>query len=164
MGCRRGTSVMRSAVLACALAFGGCAADEIELNGKIFDAIGLNQKTSRADPKMVARTPLVMPPDPRRVPEPGAPAEQTAANTDVAALQDPDKVAKTSRAELERQQAEYCKVNYEMPKAYGDDSADSATGPLGPCKASIFTAIKNWTGGDEGKGAEGQVEGDEDSQ
>ncbi|MGE0025406.1 MAG: hypothetical protein AB7S70_17425, partial [Hyphomicrobium sp.] len=143
-----------------------CAADEVELNGKLFDAVGLNQKTSRAEPKMVARAPLVMPPDPQRVPEPGLPAEQAAANTDVASLQDPDRMAKESRQDLERRQAEYCKTNYELPKAHGDDTtADNAVGPLGPCKPSVLTAITNWTGGgDEGKGAEGQVEGAGDEQ
>ena len=35
----------RIALLPFVLAFAGCAADDIELNGKIFDAVGLN--TSR---------------------------------------------------------------------------------------------------------------------
>lgn len=141
---RFGARYACAAVIACALALGGCAADEVELNGKIFDAMGLNAKSKTTEPKLAARAPLVMPPSPERVPEPGVPPESQAA--DVAALQDPDAVAKTSRAELERQQAAYCKEHYELAKARGDDTADLAAGPLGPCKASILTAIKQWTG------------------
>lgn len=133
----------------------GCAADDVELNGKIFDAVGLNTKTKATEPKMVARAPLVMPPNPERVPEPGLPPEATAA---LAEVKDPDKMAKTSQAELERQQAEYCKTHYELAKAHGDDNADLATGPLGPCRASVLTAIKQWSGDDEDQGADGQVE------
>lgn len=139
----------------CALALSGCSADDIELNGKIFDVVGLNTgKTSSAEPKMVARAPLVMPPNPERVPEPGLPPESQAA--DIAALNDPDKVAQTSQAELERQQAEYCRKNYDLAKAHGDNNADLASGPLGPCRGSVLSAIKSWTAPDEG--VEGQVE------
>ncbi|HYD16249.1 MAG TPA: hypothetical protein VEA77_07605 [Hyphomicrobium sp.] len=138
---RFGALLTRAAILPFALAIAGCSADDVELNGKIFDAVGLNQKTKAAEPKMAERAPLVMPPNLERVPEPGTPES---ASADVAALQDPDKVAKTSRAELERQQAEYCKKNYEMAKAHGDNDADQATGPLGPCRGSVLTAIQQW--------------------
>jgi len=124
----------------------GCAADDVEFNGKIFDAMGINAKSKSVEPKLAARAPLVMPPNPERVPEPGLPAEAQAA--DVAALQDPDAMAKTSQAELERQQAAYCKENYELAKARGDDNADLAAGPLGPCRGSVMSAIKQWTGGE----------------
>jgi hypothetical protein len=134
-----------------AVMLAGCSADDVELNGKIFDAVGLNDaKTKSAEPKLAERAPLVMPPNPERVPEPGLPPEVKA--NEVAALQDPDKVAKTSKAELERQQAAYCKVNYEQAKARGDDNADLAAGPLGPCRGSVLSAVKNWTSsGDEGE-------------
>lgn len=144
---RFGARYVRAVAVCCALALGGCAADEVELNGKIFDAMGLNAKSKTTEPKLAARAPLVMPPNPERVPEPGLPPEGQA--TDLAALQDPDTTAKTSRAELERQQAEYCKKNYEFAKAHGDNDADLATGPLGPCKGSILTAIKQWTSSDD---------------
>lgn len=137
-----------AAALLSALVISGCSADDVELNGKIFDVVGLNSgKTKSAEPKMAARAPLVMPPSPDRIPEPGLPPEGQAA--EVAALADPDVVAKTSRAELERQQAEYCKVNYEQAKARGDNDADSASGPLGPCRGSVLTAIQKWNSDEE---------------
>ncbi len=133
-----------------ALAVAGCSADDVELNGKLFDVVGLNgQKTKSGEPKIAARAPLVMPPNLERVPEPGAPAEGQAAASEVASLQDPDKIKKTSRAELERQQAEYCKKNYEMAQAHGDQNADQAVGPLGPCRASVLSAIQQWNKGDD---------------
>lgn len=155
LNCRTGMRVLRVAVLPLLLAVAGCAPDEVELNGKIFDAIGLNTKTKSTEPKLAERAPLVMPPDVNRVPEPGKPPE--AAAPEVAALNDPDKLKKTTKAELERQQAEYCKKNYELAKAHGDSTgADLATGPLGPCKGSVLTAITNWTKSDS--------EEDEDAQ
>ena len=147
---RFGARYACAAVIACALALGGCAADEVELNGKIFDAMGLNAKSKTTEPKLAARAPLVMPPSPERVPEPGVPPESQAA--DVAALQDPDAVAKTSRAELERQRQKDIDRHQR-----GDDTADLAAGPLGPCKASILTAIKQWTGnGDDDADADSE--------
>lgn len=141
-----------------ALSLAGCGGvDDVQFNGKIFDAIGMNSTAKPAEPKMKERAGLVMPPSLDRLPEPGKPAEAEPA--DVAALNDPDKVAKTSHEELERQQAEYCKVNYEDAKTRGDDTtADNAVGPLGPCKKSIFTAIKQWTGDDD------EAAGDDDNQ
>lgn len=142
--------------VACALFVGGCAGDDVELNGKIFDAVGLNNKTKATEPKMVARAPLVMPPNAERIPQPGLPPEDQSST--VAALADPDRVKQVNQAELERQQAAYCKEHYEFAKARGDDNADLAEGPLGPCKGSILTSLKKWTGGDEDNSMEGQVE------
>lgn len=143
-------SATRSMIYALAgastLALGGCGGfDGVALNGKVFDAMGLNSTSSSGDPKMAQRTGLVVPPNTGALPEPGSRPDVEAA--DVAALQDPDKKASTSKAELQRQQAEYCKVNYEMAKARGDDNADLATGPLGPCRASALTALQEWQKG-----------------
>jgi hypothetical protein len=133
--------------VAAPIALAGCSADDVELNGKIFDAVGLSGPAAKsAEPKMKERAGLVMPPNPERVPEPGLPAEGSGAVNEVAALNDPDKMETVSRKELERQQAEYCKVNYEQAKARGDNDADQASGPLGPCRGSVFSAIKSWSG------------------
>lgn len=131
------------------LAFaGGCAMDDVEFNGGLFKAVGLGEKTKSAEPKMAARAPLIIPPTVDRVPEPGTPPEGAA--NDIAALDDPDKKAQTTKAELERQQAEYCKKHYELAKTHGDDtSADLAEGPLGPCRGSVLTAIKKWNNSEE---------------
>jgi hypothetical protein len=137
----------RFAVVPILALLGGCA-DEIQLEGKIFDAVGIGANAPKsAEPKMAARSPLVLPPNNDRIPEPGTPAEAAAA--DIASLDDPDKKAVASKAELEKQQAAYCKVHYEEARARGDDNADLAEGPLGPCRASVLTAIEKWNKGDQ---------------
>jgi hypothetical protein len=127
----------------------GCSMDDVEFNGGIFNAIGIGgNKTKAEEPKMAARAPLVLPPNMERLPEPGTPPE--AVSGEVAALNDPDKMAQVSKADLERQQAAYCKVNYEDARAHGDvTGADLAVGPLGPCRGSVMSAIEKWNKGDE---------------
>lgn len=138
------------------LALGGCGADDVQLNGKIFDAVGLSGTTAKQEePKLAQRAPLVLPPSTDRIPEPGKPADAQAAQTNLAAINDPDMKAKASRAELEKQQAAYCKVHYEEAKQRGDDNADLAAGPLGPCRGSVMNAITQWNKGEDADGEEG---------
>jgi len=131
------------------LILGGCSADDVQLNGKLFDAVGIGANQPKdAEPRIAARAPIVMPPNVNRLPEPGQQPE--AASPEVAAMNAPDKKAEISQAELARQQQAYCQVHYEDAKARGDETTASlAVGPLGPCKTSIFTALKNWTKGEE---------------
>ena len=75
----------------------------------------------------------------------------------LADIQDPDAKKQVSQSALEKQQADYCKVHYEDAKASGDSSAVSAVGPLGPCHASIFSAIAKWTKPKEETGDEDLV-------
>lgn len=132
---------------AAALAVGGCSADDVELNGSVFNAIGFNQPKAQ-EPKLAARTPLTVPPTTDRLPAPGQPAEAKAIDM-TASINDPDRAATVNKAELERQQAEYCKKNYELAKAHGDNDADYATGPLGPCRGSILSAVQKWNSGEK---------------
>jgi hypothetical protein len=131
------------AVLSLSLA--GCGGfDGVQLNGKVFDAVGFNDSTPKGDPKMAVRQPLVVPPGLDSLPPPGS---GKADQPSLAEIQDPDKKVKVSQAELEKQQAEYCRKNYDEPQMRGDSSADSASGPLGSCHPSIFSAVKKWTTG-----------------
>ena len=78
---------------------------------------------------------------------PGEPA--AAQDQQFAAIQDPDAVKKASKEDLERQQAAYCKVNYDNAMAHGDETtALNAEGPLGPCRPSVLNAIKKWNASD----------------
>lgn len=144
--------------VALSLFVAGCGGiDGVQLNGKVFDAMGLNgDGAPKGDPKMAVRQPLVVPPGLEALPPPGS---GKVAQPSLAEIQDPDKKLKVSQSDLEKKQAEYCKKNYEDPKSRGDDSADSAAGPLGPCKPSILNAVKNWTTGSTDAG-----DGDDDSQ
>jgi hypothetical protein len=143
------STTLRAAAIAAVVVFaGGCSMDDVELNGGVFNALGVGANQPKAEtPKLAARPGIVVPPDITRLPPPGQPAEAQAA--DIAALvDDPDRKTQVNQAELERQQAEYCEKNYEKAKALGDNNADLATGPLGPCRASVLTAVKKWNGGE----------------
>ncbi|MGD9667697.1 MAG: hypothetical protein AB7U75_01420 [Hyphomicrobiaceae bacterium] len=141
----------RSKVLAAALVAGflaaGCGTDDIELNGKIFDAMGVSgsQKSKGDDPKMAARTGIVVPPDTGSLPEPGS-GRSVQSEADLAFIDDPDRKKVIDKAELERRQAAYCKEHYELPKARGDTTVDGVTGPAGPCRATFLSSMKKWNG------------------
>jgi hypothetical protein len=142
--------VILAVPLCLALGLGGCAMDDVQFNGGIFDAMGLSDsakaKLRHGDPQIAERAPLVVPPSLERLPAPGEqPGSQ---DQKLAAIQDPDEVKKVSKEELERKQAEYCKVHYEDAKTRGDETALNAEGPLGPCRPSVLTAIKKWNAGD----------------
>jgi hypothetical protein len=122
--------------------------DDVQLNGGVFDAMGLNDTKKSGDPKLAERAPLVVPPSLDRLPAPG----EAPPPSQIAGINDPDAAKQKSREELEKQQAEYCKVNYEDPKMRGDESVSSAEGPLGPCRKSVLTAVKKWNGEDEAEG------------
>jgi hypothetical protein len=133
------------AALCVALGAAGCAMDDVQFNGGIFDAVGLSDstKTKSGDPKIAERAPLVVPPTLDSLPQP-AEGEQPPA-TQIAGIRDPDAAKKASQEELERKQAEYCKVNYEQAMARGDETtALNAAGPLGPCRPSVLNSVKKW--------------------
>lgn len=139
---------------AATLLLGGCGGfDGVQLNGKVFDVMGLNGSSApEGDPKMAVRQPLTLPPTTEALPPPGSGKINQPSLADI---QDPDKKKVVDQAELERQQAEYCRKNYEEPMQRGDSSADAAAGPLGPCHPSIFTAVQKWT-------SKPKYEGDDD--
>lgn len=135
---RRATAL---ASAGCAVVLAACSAGDVELNGKVFDAMGMTaNKQSGKDPKMAARAPIVLPPSLDKLPEPGE-ATETASIPDV---RDAEEQKVANKADLERQHAEYCRVHYEQAKQRGDASADTVKGPLGECRPSIFTSLQKW--------------------
>ena len=122
-----------AAIILTSAALAGCGGDGVELNGKIFDALGVSesaQKTAAREPKLPARTGLVMPPDANRLPEPGSAGEP-----DVAAqLNDPDRKKVMAAAERERLHKSYCsgQANWKE-RAQRKDGAEVPSSPFGPC-------------------------------
>jgi hypothetical protein len=126
---------------------GGCGGvDGVELNGKVFDALGINS-SSAEEPKLVARSALIVPPNLERLPQPGA--QPAAEAMEVASINDPDKKLEVNEEQLQKQQAEYCKIHYEQATQRGDNTADLAKGPLGPCRGSVMNITKMIVGGEE---------------
>ena len=132
-----------------ALALTGCAAGDVELNGKIFDALGVSaaaQKPAR-EPKVAARAPLVLPPSAERLPDPDA-APVTTAAVDPAWPVDPDQKRVGTASAALKKQTEFCRDGNWKEKAMRDDIA-AAKGPAGNCNdGSIFSFMKNLTKSD----------------
>jgi hypothetical protein len=131
------------------LLLAGCGAGDLELNGKVFDYLGVStaSQTRASDPKLAARGGLVVPPSVERLPEPGSGPQGEDAQ--LASLDDPDRKAEVSKAELEERQRKYCDVHYTQAKQRGDESgALNAKGPLGPCAPSLFSSLQKWQKGE----------------
>ncbi len=132
-------------VVCASLALAGCSAGDVQLNGKVFDllgaATGANAETK--DVKLAARPGLVAPPTTQSLPEPGS---NVVPDGELATIVDHDRKKVVDRSALEKQQAEYCKVNYEQPKQRNDSTVEGATGPLGPCRASVLGVLKSVNG------------------
>lgn len=142
--------IVLGVIAGAAVGLAGCGGvDDVQLNGKIFDAVGFNSSGTKKTPQLATRSPLIVPPGLEKLPEPGSGAPSTTASID--GVQDHDAKRQTSQDDLERQQVAYCKVHYEDAKIHGDQDAVLATGPLGPCQQSAFSALKNLTKGDSGQ-------------
>lgn len=156
LGSARGMTRLRRRLselaVACvtAVALTGCGSiDGIELNGKIFDALGVSTGSlgQRPEPKVAQRSPLVLPPDANKLPEPGsAPAPVVAANNQNWPV-DRDQKKVADAEEAKRKQDEHCRDGNWKEKAMKDEVAASQ-GPSGGC-GSIFSALSKTLFGKE---------------
>jgi hypothetical protein len=102
--------------LACLLVAGislaACSPGDVELNGKLFDAMGVSsnsQSASKVDPKVPQRAPLVVPPSTASLPAPGTGAAViAAAPEDQAWPTDPDQQQAAALAAKQAEQKQYC--------------------------------------------------------
>ena len=95
-----------AAAFVCTLALGGCGG--VEFQGKVFDYMGISGDRQQGDPRMAERAPLLLPPNPKVLPQPGAGVAVATARQDW-----PDgpervrkRVAKQKAAEEAKQAAE----------------------------------------------------------
>jgi hypothetical protein len=112
----------------------GCGGlDGVELNGRLFDMMGVSdsaQKAAAREPKMTERTGIVMPPDANRLPEPGSGGGEP----DIAAqLNDPDRKRQMAAAERERLHKEYCSGERQWKERAFQKDKGAAQSPFGPC-------------------------------
>jgi hypothetical protein len=127
-----------AATLGLALSAGGCGGvDGVELNGAVFDYLGVSSKSSSAErtPKMDNRPGIVVPPQLDRLPEPGS--GQVAAEQ--AWPTDPDEARVQRASAAEHQHAQFCREALWKAKAAGDPRP--VNGPLGPCSQSTLQAL-----------------------
>jgi len=73
-------AVTLAGALACALALGGCGG--VELEGKVFDYMGVSGDRQQADVRMSERPPLMVPPSLNTLPQPGTNAAVATARQD----------------------------------------------------------------------------------
>lgn len=136
----RSTRTWAAASVAVCLLLAACA-DGVQLEGKVFDWMGVSPSAlegSKSEPKLADRAPLVVPPSVTRLPEPGT--GQPPANTDIAALKDPDLRKKAAAAERERLHLAYCRGEVQWKdKALNPTGMGANRSPYGPCPG-LFSA------------------------
>ena len=138
-------------LFASAVGTAGCGGtDGVELNGKLFDAVGLSGDVlgKKPEPRTQARAPLVLPPDATRLPEPGSAPEPGA--VEQAWPRDAQQQKLAEAEARKRAHEEYCKNGNWKEKAVKDEIA-ADKGPDGSCQGSIFSAIGKSLGGKSGE-------------
>jgi hypothetical protein len=134
----RRTALIATVAAGLAVGLVGCGTDGLELNGKIFDVMGVSpsaQAASRREPKLAERTPLVMPPNTARLPEPGADAEGA---VDVAAqINEPERKKQLAAAEREKLHRSYCtgEATWKERATARPGYEDAPRSPYGSCSA-----------------------------
>lgn len=128
------------AIVGSALLLSGCA-DGIELNGKVFDWMGVSPAAQEArvrEPKLAERAPLVMPPNANRLPEPGSGVEPT----NIAFPDDPEQRKAREAKERERLHMAYCRGEIQWKERALSNSSEPPRSPYGPCP-SLFGDISS---------------------
>lgn len=130
---------------AAALSLSACGAGDVQLNGKVFDAIGglVGSAGANQEARIAPRSGLVVPPGLDNLPQPGAATVPDGALADIA---DHDRKKVVDKSALEAKQREYCKVNYEQAKQRGDQNVDGVTGPTGLCRPSAMGLVNTING------------------
>jgi len=132
---------LAGAATASTLLLSGCA-DGIDLNGKVFDWMGISpaaQEARKFEPKLTERAPLVVPPDVGRLPEPGAEAAPAA---HVAWPDDPEQRKVREAQERERLHLAYCRGDVQWKERALNKDTNAPRSPYGPCP-TLFGGITN---------------------
>ncbi|MCL4768693.1 MAG: hypothetical protein KJZ80_20950 [Hyphomicrobiaceae bacterium] len=134
---------MAASALLAVSALAGCGFDGVELNGSVFDYLGVSGQADRGkEPKLEPRPGVVLPPQLDRLPEPGS--------TDVATPQgeawpvDPEQSKVAAAEQLDRQHETFCRDALWRARAQGQGDVQ-IKGPKGMCNPSI---LRNLTGKD----------------
>lgn len=133
-------SGIAATLLACAALVAGCSMGDVELNGSVFDKLGVGSNSTRSStPQVPVRQGLVVPPDLERLPQPGSgDAESTAALGEAMPV-DPDQKRLANAAEAQRQHKAYCEKAMQLAKVNRDYRL--VKGPLGRCDASVLDNV-----------------------
>ena len=139
---RSGRWWLAGGAAAATLLLSGCA-DGVDLNGKVFDLMGISpaaQEAKKFEPKLAARAPLVVPPDVNRLPEPGSEAVPEPAQA--AWPDDPEQRKVREAQERERLHLAYCRGDIQWKERALNKDNGNVRSPYGPCP-SLFSATTN---------------------
>jgi hypothetical protein len=126
-------------MLACiAVGLSGCASGDVEMNGALFDYLGMGKAGPAKASQAADRQGLVLPPSLDRLPEPGSGAV-TAAATQVAMPVNPETKALVNVAEQKKQQTAAC--DKAMMTAKMNKEIGPVQGPFGQCNPSALQAL-----------------------
>ena len=133
---------MLAAVAAAANLVSACGGGD-ELNGGIFDALGVNDIKSRQEPKMANRPGLVIPPSTASLPAPGAAPPTVLASNGEAFPVNPEEAKKQQGADIIRRHNAFCEKARQREQTGITSTIESS--PWGSCHQS---ALRNLTGKD----------------
>jgi hypothetical protein len=127
-----------------ALLAAACSPGDVELNGKLFDAMGVSsasQAANKVDPKVPLRAPLVVPPTTASLPVPGSgTAVVDASSEDQAWPTDPDQQAAAALAAKQAEQKQYCEEGRLQGNA--DDFDETRKSKYSRC-GNVWTLLFN---------------------
>ena len=132
------TGAVASLLVSVAIALSGCAAGDVEMNGALFDYLGMGKAGPAKVSQAADRQGLVVPPSLDRLPEPGSGASGAVA-TQVAMPVNPETKTVANVAEQQRQQAAFCDQALMKAKLIRD--AAPVQGPFGTCNPSALQAL-----------------------
>ena len=136
----------RSAALAACLGIsaltGGCAGfDGVELQGGVFDALGLSGSDNKklADTKVEARPGLILPPSVEQLPSPVTGSIAAAPPPGESWPVDAEDRRAQSRAELDKRHAAFCERALTDARIRGESGV--VMGPKGNCQQGMFGSL-----------------------
>jgi hypothetical protein len=143
---RRLRAAFTAGAVAIASIVSGCGFDGVELNGAVFDVMGLSGTGAKAkEPEVAARPGIVVPPHVDRLPQPGQEGAVAAAPPAAEAWpNDPDQRKVADVGAVDRQHEAFCREALWKAQAAGQDNPQ-IKGPRGMCNPSI---LRNITGKD----------------
>lgn len=145
-GLGKASAVRRAALASCmsaAMLAGGCSGfDGVELQGGVFDALGVsgsNQSRKLSDVKVEPRPGLVLPPSVDRLPEPVTGSIAAAPPPGEAWPVDPEDRKVQASADLDRRHKEFCERALQDQRMRGEGGV--VMGPKGNCQPGLFGSL-----------------------
>ncbi len=139
---RRLRAAFAASAVGLATMVSGCGFDGVELNGAVFEVMGLSGPATKGkEPEVAARPGIVLPPHMDRLPDPDQAGNTATATAPAEAWpDDPDNRKVADVAALDRQHEAFCREALWKAQAAGQDTPQ-IKGPRGMCNPSILRSI-----------------------